>query len=218
MSVSASAYLTTLAVEVLHDGGRQSPDRLSAMSENRWAQHENVESDLERKGIWDLSVRCSSAGRSIGCRARVIIVRDECSRLFLDAALQQSPPLHRPPLIVEQLGCRGQEKSVLEDSHPFKHPVQWLRLTPPKMAPFFTGSNKQHWPPGPVGRAHRHPGFILAHVLEGAIRTKISDQPKSVCGFPGMMLLSDSSLHSLLFCVGIERLGVIVMPVWPVPR
>lgn len=170
----------------------QSPDRLSATSENRWAQHENVESDLERKGIEDLSVRCSSAGHSISRRARVI-VRDESSRLFLDAALQQSPPLHRPPLIVEQLGCRGQEKSVLEDSHPFKHPVQWLRLTPPKMAPFFTGSNKQHWPPGPVGRAHRHPGFILAYVLEGAIRTKISDQPKS-----GLWLSRDDAFERLL--------------------
>jgi hypothetical protein len=70
-----------------------------------------------------------------------VIVHDESSRLFLDAALQQSPPLHRPSLIVDQLGCRGQEKSVLEDSHPFRHLVQWLRLTPPKVAPFFTGSN-----------------------------------------------------------------------------
>jgi hypothetical protein len=107
-----------------------------------WAQHENVESDLECKGIGDLSVRCFSAGRSLSRRARVI-VRDESSRLFLDAALQQSSPLHRLSLIVEQLGCRGQEKSVLRTQHPFKHPVLWLRLTPPKMAPFFTGSNNR---------------------------------------------------------------------------
>ena len=30
--------------------------------------------------------------------------------------------------------------------------------------------------PGRVGTAHRHPGFVLAYVLEGAIVTKISDQ------------------------------------------
>ncbi|HJT89610.1 MAG TPA: cupin domain-containing protein [Bryobacteraceae bacterium] len=35
-------------------------------------------------------------------------------------------------------------------------------------------------PPGRVGMAHRHPGFVLAYVLEGEIRTKISDQPETV--------------------------------------
>jgi len=32
------------------------------------------------------------------------------------------------------------------------------------------------YPPGRVGPAHRHPGFVLAYVLEGAVVTKISDQ------------------------------------------
>jgi quercetin dioxygenase-like cupin family protein len=35
-------------------------------------------------------------------------------------------------------------------------------------------------PPGRVGQAHRHPGFVLAYVLEGEIRTKISDQPETI--------------------------------------
>ncbi len=35
-------------------------------------------------------------------------------------------------------------------------------------------------PPGRTGMAHRHPGFVLAYVLEGEIRTKISDQPETV--------------------------------------
>ena len=35
-------------------------------------------------------------------------------------------------------------------------------------------------PPGRVGMAHRHPGFVLAYVLEGQIRTKISDTPEKV--------------------------------------
>ncbi len=30
--------------------------------------------------------------------------------------------------------------------------------------------------PGRVGAAHRHPGFVLAYVLEGAVVTKISGQ------------------------------------------
>ncbi len=30
--------------------------------------------------------------------------------------------------------------------------------------------------PGRVGAAHRHPGFVLAYVLEGAVVTRISGQ------------------------------------------
>jgi quercetin dioxygenase-like cupin family protein len=32
------------------------------------------------------------------------------------------------------------------------------------------------YPPGRVGAAHHHAGFVLAYVLEGAIITRISDQ------------------------------------------
>ena len=32
------------------------------------------------------------------------------------------------------------------------------------------------YPPGRVGAAHRHPGFVLAYVLEGAVIAKISGQ------------------------------------------
>ena len=32
------------------------------------------------------------------------------------------------------------------------------------------------YPPGRVGGAHRHPGFVLAYVLEGAVIAKISGQ------------------------------------------
>ena len=32
------------------------------------------------------------------------------------------------------------------------------------------------YPPGRVGGAHHHPGFVLAYILEGAVVTKISGQ------------------------------------------
>jgi quercetin dioxygenase-like cupin family protein len=32
------------------------------------------------------------------------------------------------------------------------------------------------YPPGRVGAPHRHPGFVLAYVLEGAVVAKISEQ------------------------------------------
>jgi len=37
-------------------------------------------------------------------RCALVIVRDESGRLFLDTALQQASPLHRPPLIFHQAG------------------------------------------------------------------------------------------------------------------
>ena len=32
------------------------------------------------------------------------------------------------------------------------------------------------YPPGRVGTAHKHAGFVLAYVVEGAVVTKVSDQ------------------------------------------
>ena len=49
----------------------------------------------------DLSVRYVSFGRRL-C-PRPPIVRDESSRVFLGVALQQTPPLRRPPSIVSQV-------------------------------------------------------------------------------------------------------------------
>lgn len=50
-------------------------------------------------------------------------------------------------------------------------------------------------PPGRVGHAHRHPGFVLAYVLEGAIRTKISDQPEAVYKAGQMFYEWPGSIH-----------------------
>jgi len=36
-------------------------------------------------------------------RCALVIVRDESGRLFLDTALQQASPLHRPPLIFHRV-------------------------------------------------------------------------------------------------------------------
>ena len=43
------------------------------------------------------------------------------------------------------------------------------------------------YPPGRVGTAHRHPGFVLAYVLEGEIVTKISGQGDEKIYTPGQM-------------------------------
>ncbi len=36
------------------------------------------------------------------------------------------------------------------------------------------------YPPGGAGAAHRHPGFVLVYVLEGAVVTKISGEMQTV--------------------------------------
>jgi quercetin dioxygenase-like cupin family protein len=41
--------------------------------------------------------------------------------------------------------------------------------------------------PGRVGAAHRHPGFVLAYVLEGAVVAKISDQGEEKTYATGQM-------------------------------
>ena len=43
------------------------------------------------------------------------------------------------------------------------------------------------YPPGRVGAAHRHPGFVLAYVLEGAVITKISGQGEEKTYTAGQM-------------------------------
>jgi quercetin dioxygenase-like cupin family protein len=41
--------------------------------------------------------------------------------------------------------------------------------------------------PGRVGSAHRHPGFVLAYVLDGAVITKISGQGEEKTYTAGQM-------------------------------
>jgi quercetin dioxygenase-like cupin family protein len=52
-------------------------------------------------------------------------------------------------------------------------------------------------PPGREGRAHHHPGFVLAYVLEGAIVTKISDQPETTYKTGQMFYEPPGSTHQV---------------------
>lgn len=52
-------------------------------------------------------------------------------------------------------------------------------------------------PPGREGRAHHHPGFVLAYVLEGAIVTKISDQPETTYQTGQMFYEPPGSTHQV---------------------
>jgi quercetin dioxygenase-like cupin family protein len=52
-------------------------------------------------------------------------------------------------------------------------------------------------PPGREGRPHHHPGFVLAYVLEGAVVTKISDQPETTYQAGQMFYEPPGSTHQV---------------------
>ncbi|HYL38344.1 MAG TPA: cupin domain-containing protein [Bryobacteraceae bacterium] len=54
-----------------------------------------------------------------------------------------------------------------------------------------------HDAPGQVGRPHRHPGFVLVYVLEGAVVAKISGQPERTYSAGQMFYEPPGSTHEV---------------------
>lgn len=52
-------------------------------------------------------------------------------------------------------------------------------------------------PPGSVGTAHRHPGFVLVYVLEGEVVTKVSDQQQATYSAGQMFYEQPGSAHEV---------------------
>ena len=52
-------------------------------------------------------------------------------------------------------------------------------------------------PPGSVGTAHRHPGFVLVYVLEGEVVTKVSDQQQATYSAGQMFYEQPGSTHEV---------------------
>jgi len=53
------------------------------------------------------------------------------------------------------------------------------------------------YPPGRVGARHRHPGFTLAYVLEGAVVTKITNQPEQTFKAGQMFYEAPGDVHEV---------------------
>jgi quercetin dioxygenase-like cupin family protein len=53
------------------------------------------------------------------------------------------------------------------------------------------------YPPGRVGQAHHHAGFVLAYVLEGAIVTKVSGQEEKTYRTGEMFFEPPGSTHEV---------------------
>ena len=53
------------------------------------------------------------------------------------------------------------------------------------------------YPPGRVGKPHRHPGFTLAYVLEGSVVTKISGQDERTFTVGQMFFEPPGSVHEV---------------------
>jgi quercetin dioxygenase-like cupin family protein len=54
-----------------------------------------------------------------------------------------------------------------------------------------------HQAPGQVGKPHRHPGFVLVYVLEGAVVAKISGQPEKTYTAGQMFYEAPGSTHEV---------------------
>ena len=53
------------------------------------------------------------------------------------------------------------------------------------------------YPPGRVGNPHRHPGFVLAYVLQGAVIAKISGQDERTYTAGQMFFEPPGSVHEV---------------------
>ena len=53
------------------------------------------------------------------------------------------------------------------------------------------------YPPGRVGTRHRHPGFTLAYVLEGAVIAKITGQPEKTYKAGQMFYEAPGDIHEV---------------------
>ena len=53
------------------------------------------------------------------------------------------------------------------------------------------------YPPGGMSAAHRHPGITIVYVLEGAIRSKVDDEPEQTYTAGQMFLETPNQLHAV---------------------
>jgi quercetin dioxygenase-like cupin family protein len=53
------------------------------------------------------------------------------------------------------------------------------------------------YPPGGMSAAHRHPGITIVYVLEGAIRSKVDDEPEQTYMAGQMFLETPNQLHAV---------------------
>jgi quercetin dioxygenase-like cupin family protein len=93
-------------------------------------------------------------------------------------------------LLTEMLALGGQADAQTPPAAPAATP------SPPVFKQDLPSITREGWEvtvshvdyaPGRVGTAHRHPGFVLAYVLEGTIVTKISDQGEEKTYTAGQM-------------------------------
>jgi quercetin dioxygenase-like cupin family protein len=68
--------------------------------------------------------------------------------------------------------------SARADAQPPANPNQVFKhdLPPVNLEGWEVTVSHVPYPPGRVGTAHKHAGFVLAYVVEGAVVTKVSDQ------------------------------------------
>src|SRR5438128_5772776 len=93
-------------------------------------------------------------------------------------------------LFAELLASRGQAEAQTQTAPatpPGPPPVFKHDLPNVTMDDWEVTVSYVDYAPGRVGAAHRHPGFVLAHVLEGAVVARISGQGEEKTYTAGQM-------------------------------
>ena len=79
-------------------------------------------------------------------------------------------------VLAELLASAGRAQAQGQPSAPPRPPVFKHDLPSVTLDDWEVTVSHVDYPPGRVGAAHRHAGFVLAYVLEGAVIAKISGQ------------------------------------------
>jgi len=94
--------------------------------------------------------------------------------------------------LLTEASVRAQNKSQADHGPVFQHDLPNL-----SMDDWQVTVSEVPYPPGRVGQAHHHAGFVLAYVLEGNVVTKISGQPERVYKTGEMFYEPPGSTHEV---------------------
>lgn len=100
-------------------------------------------------------------------------------------------------LLCELGAAHAQTRTGAPAAQPPAGPVFKHELPTITMDDWEVTVNYVDYPPGRVGQAHHHAGFVLAYVLEGAVVTKISGQEQRTYQTGEMFFEPPGSTHEV---------------------
>ncbi len=94
--------------------------------------------------------------------------------------------------LISEMAAAAQSSSTPGRGPVFKHDLPNLTMDNWEVTVSYVD-----YAPGRVGAAHRHPGFVLAYVLEGSVVAKISGGPETTYNVGQMFYEYPGSTHEV---------------------